>query len=414
LIVTVKDLRQIVRDRRAVVFLLLMPLAFTIFFGLAFSGIGGGGADARLQIGVIDDDGAPLAGRLVRALEASVAVRPDALGELRRAYAAELVSRGDEAAVLVIPHGWSASFEAGAPRPLELIADAGSATGLAAQRGVQATVDRVLDAERTAAAAATLLAPLAQASADTLHSRALELATAAWQDPPVRVAAVQAGASEGTATGARAGTSAGDTGAFGANPYDQASPGMIVQFAVYGLLLSAMVLVIERKQGAHARLLATPVPRVAVVVGHGMAMLTVVLAQILVLEAFGQVALGVRYLQHPWATLALTLALALWSASLGMLIGAFARTEQQVVASGLLALFFLSGLGGAWFPLEITGPTFTAVGHLTPTAWAMDAYRAILLRGEGLSGVVLPLLVLLGFSAAFFALAVAQMARRPN
>jgi ABC-2 type transport system permease protein len=175
-----------------------------------------------------------------------------------------------------------------------------------------------------------------------------------------------------------------------------------------------MVLVIERKQGAHARLLGTPVPRAAVVAGHGLAMLGVVLAQIVVLEAFGQVALGVHYLRHPWATLALTLALALWSAGLGMLIGAFARTEQQVVASGLLAMFLFSGLGGAWFPLEITGPTFTAVGHLTPTAWAMDAYRAILLRGGGLREVALPLAVLVGCAVVFYVLAVVRLARRPS
>lgn len=414
LAVTRKDLLQILRDRRAVVFLLLMPLAFTLFFGLAFSGLGEGGGDARLQVGVVDADGGPLAGSLVRSLSASGALRPDPLDELRRAYAGELVNRGDEAAVLTIPPGWGAALRSGAPRPLELVADTGTATGLAAQRAVQATVDRFLAAERTAATATALLAPRTRLPADALHERALELALAAWQDPPVRVASAQEGAAEGAgATPGASGREAG-TGAFGANPYDQASPGMIVQFAVYGLLLSAMVLVIERKQGAHARLLGTPVPRAAVIAGHGLAMLSVVLGQILVLEAFGQTALGVHYLRHPWATLALTLALALWSASLGMLIGAFARTEQQVVASGLLAMFLLSGLGGAWFPLEITGPTFTAVGHLTPTAWAMDAYRTILLRGGTLPGVALPLLVLLGFAALFFALAVARLVRRPT
>ena len=408
---------QILRDRRAVVFLLLMPLAFTLFFGLAFSGMGGGG-DARLQVGVVDADGGPLAVRLVQALSASGTVRPEPLDEIRQAYADELVRRGDEAAVLTVPPGWGAALRSGAPRPLELVADTGSATGLAAQRAIQATVDRFLAAERTAATATTLLASSSQLTRDALHDRALDLALAAWQDPPVQVAATVADANDaaraedGTGGSGTNGTETG-TGAFGANPYDQASPGMIVQFAVYGLLLSAMVLVIERKEGAHARLLGTPVPRVAVVAGHGLAMVSVVLAQILVLEAFGQFALGVHYLRHPWATLALTLALALWSASLGMLIGAFARSEQQVVASGLLAMFFFSGLGGAWFPLEITGPTFTAVGHLTPTAWAMDAYRAILLRGGALSGVVIPLLVLLGFTALFFALAVARMTRRP-
>lgn len=395
-----KDLIQIVRDRRALVFLLLMPLAFTLFFGLAFSGLGSG--DGRLQLGIVDDDGSPTATQFVSWLSDSPTVRPERLDRLHGAYAADLVRRGDDAAVVRIPPGWGASVVGGAPEPLALITDAASATGLAALHAVDAVLGRFLSAERTASEAADLVASRSATPAATLRTRALRAALTDWRDPPVRVVI---GAVAGAVAPARSG------GAFGSNPYDQASPGMIVQFAVYGLLLTAMVLVIERKQGAHRRLLATPTPRSALVAGHGLAMFSVVLAQIVVLEAFGQLAFGVDYLQRPWAILALTLALALWSASLGMLIGAFARSEQQVVASGLLAMFLLSGLGGAWFPLEITGPTFAAVGHLTPTAWAMDAYRAILLRGAGATQVLTPVLVLLGFTALFFGVAVARLRR---
>jgi hypothetical protein len=39
----------------------------------------------------------------------------------------------------------------------------------------------------------------------------------------------------------------------------QSSPGMIVQFAVFSLITSSMVLVLERKSGALRRLLTAPV-----------------------------------------------------------------------------------------------------------------------------------------------------------
>lgn len=399
-----KDLVQVFRDRRALVFLLLMPLTFTLFFGLAFSGIGDTGHDARLQIGFVDGDGSPASARLFEELAASDAVRPEHLNARLADVAADLVRRGDDAAVVRVPEGWGAAIGAGVPQALEIVADAGSGTGLAAIGAVRAVLERLLNAERAATVAAELVAARTAAAPGTLRARALELARTAWSTPPLRVAATTAGAPEADAPATTA-------SGFGSNPYDQASPGMIVQFAVYGLLLSATVLVIERRQGAHRRLLTTPTSRMAVVIGHGLAMFVVVLGQILVLEAFGQLAFGVAYLQRPWATLALTLALALWSASLGMLLGAFARDEQQVVAIGLLAMFLFSGLGGAWFPLEITGPAFAAAGHLTPTAWAMDAYRAILLRGAGLAEVTPSLLVLLGFTLAFLVLAVVRLRR---
>src|SRR5918912_2633693 len=43
-----KDLLQIARDRKSALFLVLMPIAFTLFFGFALSGLN---SDPRLPVG---------------------------------------------------------------------------------------------------------------------------------------------------------------------------------------------------------------------------------------------------------------------------------------------------------------------------------------------------------------------------
>jgi ABC-type multidrug transport system permease subunit len=48
--------------------------------------------------------------------------------------------------------------------------------------------------------------------------------------------------------------------------------------------------------------------------------------------------------------------------------------------------------------LEFTSKTVQTIGHLTPVAWIMDGFKGILLRGWGLSEVLLPVGVLLGFA----------------
>jgi ABC-2 type transport system permease protein len=111
-------------------------------------------------------------------------------------------------------------------------------------------------------------------------------------------------------------------------------------------------------------------------------------------------------LRQPLATGLLVMTLALWAASLGLLISALARQEEQVITLSLIAMFIFSALGGAWFPLEVTGKTFSTIGHLMPTAWAMDGFQNILLRGLGLESVLLPLGVLLAYTVVFFGLAV--------
>lgn len=397
-----KDLVQVLRDRRALIFLLLMPVAFTLFFGLAIPSTGATEHDVRLQLGVVDEDGSALSQHLRRAFADAGAVRPETLDPLQARFVDDLVRRGDYAGVVRIPNGWGSALHAGDVRAVTLVVDRSTPAGLAAAQAVDGVVQRFLDARRVAAAVSTAVRTPPESPVRTPGGAPdVEAVLAAWSDPPLAlsVASVRA---------------AGTVAPVSEGPYDQASPGMIVQFAVYGLILSAMVLVIERKQRALARLATTPTARSTILAGHMLAMLTLVLAQVLLLEVFGQWVLGVDYLASALATGMISLVLALWAASLGLLLGAFARSEEQVVAWALVAMFVLSGLGGAWFPLELTGGAFRAIGHLMPTAWAMDAFRAVLLRGAGAAQTVEPMLVLLAFTAAFLALAVWRLARRPD
>ncbi|MFO7585503.1 MAG: ABC transporter permease, partial [Anaerolineales bacterium] len=124
------------------------------------------------------------------------------------------------------------------------------------------------------------------------------------------------------------------------------------------------------------------------------------------LVIFGQLALGVDYLREPLGTLLVSVALGLWVASMGLLIGVLAKSDDQVVLFSMIAMFLFSALGGAWFPLEASGGAFAAIGRLMPSAWAMTGYQNILIRGLGLSSAWMPAAVLLAYAAGFFLLAV--------
>jgi ABC-2 type transport system permease protein len=67
-------------------------------------------------------------------------------------------------------------------------------------------------------------------------------------------------------------------------------------------------------------------------------------------------------------------------------------------------MFLFASLGGAWFPLEVAGETFSRIGHLTPTAWAIDGFQNIILRGQGLESTLFPALILVGSGLLFFGL----------
>jgi ABC-2 type transport system permease protein len=94
-----------------------------------------------------------------------------------------------------------------------------------------------------------------------------------------------------------------------------------------------------------------------------------------------------------------------------LLIGILAKSEEQAIIFSLVPMFVFAGLGGAWVPLEVTGPTFQVIGHVSPVAWGMDGFENIVARGLGFGSVLLPAAALLGYGMLFFILAVGRFRR---
>ena len=180
------------------------------------------------------------------------------------------------------------------------------------------------------------------------------------------------------------------------------SPGMMIQFGIAGLLTCARMMVVERKTRCLQRMLTTATARLHILTGHFLAIYLMVLSQMVLLIIFGQFVLGLNYLAQPAAILLVATAAAFCIAGLGLLIGTLARTEEMAIVISIMTMFVLSGMGGAMAPLEVTGPTFQAIGHLSPVAWAMDGYKNVLIRGLGLEAALLPAGVLFGYGLLFF------------
>ncbi len=399
---TLKDIKQVVRDWKSALFLVVMPIVFTLFFGFVLGPLSGAGdgQDSRLPIGVINQDPGGAAGStLMDMLDRSEVVRSTLLVEQDLAQAGQSVADGSLAAALRIPPGYSDRLLAGQEANLEVVADQNSPAGQTAGTALKTANERLLGAVEAAqlstGAFAELIGFESEPEREAYRQEALQRAVSAWNDPPFTVQ-----------VGRAAGFGSGQTVARTASGFVQSSSGMIVQFAVFGLITSAMILVLERKNKVLQRLLTTPIRRTEIIAGHTLAMFLIVFGQEVILVLLGQYAFGVNYLRQPWAVLLMMLSLALWAASLGLLIGALSRKADQVIVLSLVAMFVFAALGGAWFPLEVTGKTFAAIGHLMPSAWAMDGFQNLILRGLGASSVLLPAGLLLAYTALFFGLAV--------
>lgn len=376
--ITLKDLTQILRDRKTFMFLLLMPVLFTILFGFAFNGSGKAAVDSRLPVGYLDLDKGKFSQPLKIMLTGSTAIRLDEDNSLSQTDLNQLVSDEKLAAALIVPLGYSQSLQDSSPLKLIFIADLSNPATSTVLREVTAAVNRVLSSIRTS--------QVVGGSTSTF-----EQALAAWQDPPVQVKSTLSPAIKVK-----------DSVIL---PATQTSPGMMLQFAIAGLITAATVIVSERKTRSLQRLLTTATSRVHILLGHYLAIFSLIFGQFVLLMAFAQLFLHVDYLRMPQASLLVAIAAAACISAMGLLIGVFAKSEEQTIVLVMIPMFLLSGLGGAWMPLEYTGAAFQSIGHISPVAWAMDGFKNIVARGLGLTSILLPVAALAGYALFFFILA---------
>ncbi|MEW6406236.1 MAG: ABC transporter permease [Chloroflexota bacterium] len=384
--IAAKDLAQILRDRKTFLFLLIMPIAFTFLFGFAFGGFSQGESDPRLPVAVLNEDGGDLSLRLVGLLEDSEVIVIIQDSNKTLADYEKSLSKGDLAGILVIPAGYSDTLLTGSLPRLSLTVDLTQTAGTTVQDEVLAAANRLVSAVQTA---------LIVGETSSAFTPAFEQALAAWEDPPIRIETTSAVLVETEQKVSSQVASLAHT-----------SPSMMLQFAIAGLLTCATVIVNERKTRSLQRLLTTATNRLHILLGHYLAIFTLIFAQFLVLLAFGQLILKVDYLRLPGATLLVAFTSSLCIAAMGLLIGVLAKGEEQAIAFSLIPMFVFSGLGGAWVPLEYTGAAFQAIGHVTPVAWAMDGFENITVRLLGFESVLLPSAALAGYALLFFMLAV--------
>ena len=163
---------------------------------------------------------------------------------------------------------------------------------------------------------------------------------------------------------------------------------MMVNFILFSLMTAGIALIVERQNGTLQRLMTTRLRRWELIGGKAAGMFCLTFAQQILLIGVAQLFFGVDYLRDPAALLVMMVSLSLVASTLGLLLASVMKSEQALIATTVLVSMAVAALSGAWFPLEITGPTFQTVGHLLPTAWILDGLRGIVVRGFDVADVL--------------------------
>jgi ABC-2 type transport system permease protein len=423
-----KDLQLFAGDRRAMILAFVAPLALASFMALVMGGASDGGPAGKITIIVADEDGSPLAARVVAGLksEAGLDVRTAAPADARQA-----VLKGKATAAVVLPDGFGkaagrALFGADAKPELTLLrdpshsAEAGMIRGMLMQHVMRAVTENSFSGPEAASGLKEAIAELDGAAGMPTEDRkllrdALE-GFLKFQDRE------QATRSQGGSTDSANRMRGGLTAPFETKEevvtagrqtsrtamYAHAFAGMAVQFVLFGAIEAGVGLLTERQRGLWKRLRAAPLAKAVLIAAKMASGAIIALLTTAVVLGFGMLVFGLRV---RGSVIGLTLvagAYALTASAFGLLVAALGKTPQAARGVSILAVLLMVMLGGAWMPTFIFPQWLQSVTTVIPTRWAVDGFDGNLFRDFSVVESLKPTVALLGFAVLFGTVALAR------
>jgi ABC-2 type transport system permease protein len=361
-----KELLHIIRDRRTLAVMFLMPIIQLVLMGYAAT------TDIdQLRTAILDRDKSPASRELIEAYQASgyfdILFHVASEQQLER-----LVDAGDARAGLIVPAGYADAVEAGRRAQVAFVIDGSDPsvanTVFAASQSVgQAHSMRIL--ERTM-------------GIDPDDLPGIEVRPRVWYNPEMK----------------------------SANYMVPGIIGMILYFLT--TLFTAQAIVREREKGTIEQLIVTPIRPLEMIVGK-----VVPYAFVAFLDVLEVLAIGVFWFDVPIrGSLALLLALSvlflLTSLGIGIFISSVANTQQEAMLLTFLTMLPSVFLGGFFFPIEAMPGWLQAITYVVPLRYMLVVIRGIVLKGVGVQILMEDVLAMVIFGVVIMLLAASRFRKR--
>jgi ABC-2 type transport system permease protein len=419
-----KDLQIFASDRRAVIMAFVMPMAIGSFFGMLFSGQPSSDDVARIPVLLVDQDSSTISRSIVAGISTDKNLSAEAVPIDQ---ARDRVRRGNATVAVVIPPGFGEAagraFFRGTDKPLlDFLYDPSHGMELAMVRGLmtqhvmEAVSREMFNGEQ---GRRTIDDALKEAGSIEMPEDRKKLLLQMLTAVQSFNRAVPQGSAAAPGSGGRAGSGISMPYEVheeavmarqnaGYNGFAHSFAGMGLQFMLFAAINLGIELLLERQLGLWKRLRGAPISK-ATLLGAKIASSTAISAMVLLVSfAFAMLVWHVRIEGSLAGFVGVALAASLMAGSYGLLVASLGKTPKTARGASTIATLLMVMLGGAWAPTFIFPRWLQRVTVIVPTRWAVDGLDAMTWRGLGFAAAVLPILMLLGFSALFAAIAVSR------
>ncbi|MBE3559524.1 MAG: ABC transporter permease [Ktedonobacteraceae bacterium] len=401
--ITKKDLLQVIKDKSALLLMLVVPLALITVIGFAFGSFyGDGSTQISVKVALSNQDTASdafIGQAITSALKIHTSQLVITVNEYRDpAQVSQQVAATKDAADvgIVIPSGASQQLISSVQQgrtPKDIVQFYTLPNNNDARITlVQNLVKEVLQSQLVGSAAVRQVAQVCNQAGNHCAQGSIDAAT-------ISAEVAKASAASGQAIQS---LTAGHAVKIG--PFDQALPGYAIFFSLFGLNAVAATILQEKEDGTFRRLLIAPIQKYALLGGKMLAQFLVTLAQLSILFLVGYFAFKVHI--SDWPTVILLLVGTSFSATgLGMLLVSLVRSRRQINPVVSLVTLITSAIGGAWWPLWIEPVWMQQIARIGITAWAMEGLNGSMIFGKSLSEVLPDILALLVYGTVCFIIA---------
>jgi len=159
-------------------------------------------------------------------------------------------------------------------------------------------------------------------------------------------------------------------------------------FAMFFMVISlGSNIVKERLSGSFVRLQTIPSSFSLVLISKMITYLFVALLQLTVIFALGKFVfpmIGLPTLSLPSNLIGLfviSILSAFSAISFAMLVGTYAKTQEQANGFGAITIIILAAIGGIWVPTFVMPDYMQTIGNISPLHWCLEGFYTLFLKG---------------------------------
>lgn len=369
-----KEFRQILRDRRSLILILVMPIVLTFLFGKALET----GELKQIPSVILNQDESPESNVIVTAFSTYDEVK--ILSEVTTLKEAQdLLARGKIKAAIIIPKGFMRAVEAGQEAQLNLLLDGTDNNSAPMVEGVAQRVIQRYNAER---AIRGLWARGVRPDRGRLLIQPVFVQTEIKYNP-------------------------------GLQYLGYVMPGVIgLTLQLLTVMLMAISIPRERERGTLDQLMATPIRRVELILGKLLPFFGISLLNVLTILYVADRWFNIPMAERLPLLLLLCALFVLSSLATGLLISSVSRSQFQAVQIAVFYVLPVFLLSGAYAPIEAIPDYIRPISYLFPLMYFSRAVRAVTLRGADFLLVWQDVAILAGFVVVFLYWAVLSFHKR--